>query len=96
MSPVELCWNITSYVSIIVQLGVAGICFGIFVSPYMLGRSKAIKAGTVYGVVMMVLYIMHAAPDRQYPCIFHWYISGICRDVRRGQAQYQPKDILVC
>ena len=58
MSLVELCWNITSYVSIIVQLGVAGICFGIFVSPYMLGRSKAIKAGTVYGVVMMVLYIM--------------------------------------
>ena len=55
MSLVELCWNITSYVSIIVQLGVAGICFGIFVSPYMLGRSKAIKAGTVYGVVMMVL-----------------------------------------
>ena len=58
MSLVELCWNITSYVSIIVQLGVAGICFGIFVSPYMLGRSKAIKAGTVYGVVMTVLYIM--------------------------------------
>ena len=58
MSPVELCWNITSYVSIIVQLIVAGICLGIFVSPYMPGRSKAVKAGAAYGVVMTVLYIM--------------------------------------
>ena len=58
MSPVELCWNITSYVSIIVQLIVAGICLGIFVSPYMPGGSKAVKAGAVYGVVMTVLYIM--------------------------------------
>ena len=63
MSPVELCWNITSYVSIIAQLGVVGICLGIFVSPYMLGRSKAIKAGTVYGVVMTVLYIMPSQID---------------------------------
>lgn len=58
MSPVELCWNITSYVSIIVQLVATGICLGIFVSPYMPDRSKAIKAGAVYGVVMTVLYIM--------------------------------------
>ncbi len=58
MSLVELCWNITSYISIIVQLVAAGICLGIFVSPYMLGRSKAVKAGAVYGVVMTVLYIM--------------------------------------
>lgn len=58
MNPVELCWNITSYVSIIVQLIVAGICLGIFVSPYMPGGSKAVKAGAVYGVVMTVLYIM--------------------------------------
>ena len=58
MSPVELCWNITSYVSIIVQLIAAGICLGIFVLPYMPGRSKAVKAGAAYGVVMTVLYIM--------------------------------------
>ena len=58
MNTVELCWNITSYVSIIVQLIVAGICLGIFVSPYMSGRSKAVKAGAAYGVVMTVLYIM--------------------------------------
>ena len=58
MNTVELCWNITSYVSIIVQLIVAGICLGIFVSPYMPGGSKAVKAGAVYGMVMTVLYIM--------------------------------------
>lgn len=58
MSSVELCWSITSYVSIIMQLVAAGICLGIFVSPYMLGRNKAVKAGVVYGVVMTVLYIM--------------------------------------
>ena len=58
MSLVELCWNITSYISILVQLIAAGICLGIFVSPYIQGRSKAVKAGAVYGVVMTVLYIM--------------------------------------
>lgn len=58
MSPVELSWNITSYVSIIVQLVAAGICLGIFVSPYMQSRCKAIKAGAVYSAVMTVLYIM--------------------------------------
>ncbi len=58
MSFVELYWSITSYVSIITQLVAAGICLGIFISPYMLGRNKALKAGAVYGVVMTVLYIM--------------------------------------
>lgn len=58
MSLVELCWNITSYISMIVQLAAAGICLGIFVSPYMPGKSKAVKAGIVYGVAMTVLYIM--------------------------------------
>lgn len=58
MSPIELCWNITSYISIIVQLAAAGICLGIFVMPYLQGRRKAVKAGAVYGVVMTVLYIM--------------------------------------
>ncbi len=58
MSSVELYWSITSYVSIITQLVAAGICLGIFISPYMPGRNKALKAGAVYGVVMTVLYIM--------------------------------------
>ena len=55
MSFVELYWSITSYVSIITQLVAAGICLGIFISPYMPGRNKALKAGAVYGVVMTVL-----------------------------------------
>lgn len=58
MSSVELYWSITSYVSIITQLVVAGMCLGIFISPYMPGRNKAVKVGVVYGVVMTVLYIM--------------------------------------
>ncbi|MCI9079925.1 MAG: GHKL domain-containing protein [Lachnospiraceae bacterium] len=58
MRPVELCWNITSYISTIVQLIATGVCFGVFVLPYMRGIDKAIKAGGVYGVVMTVLYII--------------------------------------
>ncbi len=58
MSSVELCWSVTSYASIIIQLIAAGICLGIFVSPYMKGRCKAVKAGAVYSAVMTVLYIM--------------------------------------
>lgn len=58
MSPIELCWNITSYISIIVQLIAAGVCFGVFVLPYMQGRDKAVKTGSVYGVVMTVLYFL--------------------------------------
>ncbi len=58
MSSVELCWSVTSYISIIAQLIATGICLGIFVSPYMQGRWKAVKAGAVYSAVMTALYIM--------------------------------------
>ncbi len=58
MSPVELCWHITSYVSIIVQLIVTGVCLGIFVFPYMQERKKAVSVGAVYAVVMTILYII--------------------------------------
>lgn len=58
MSQVELCWNITSYISIVAQLIIAGICLGIFVSPYIQSRWKAIKAGAVYSTIMTVLYVM--------------------------------------
>ena len=58
MNPVELCWNVTSYVSIIVQLIAAGLCLGIFISPYMPCRNKAVKAGAAYSVVMTALYII--------------------------------------
>ena len=58
MSSVELCWNVTSYLSIIVQLIMAGVCLGIFVAPYLQERKKAVSVGAVYAVVMTVLYVM--------------------------------------
>ncbi len=58
MSPIELCWNITSYLFTLIQLAAAGVCLGIFVSPYLRSRSKAVKTGAVYGVVMVILYVM--------------------------------------
>ena len=89
MNPVELCWNTTSYVSIIVQFIVAGICLGIFVSPYMPGRSKAVKAGAVYSVVMTVLYIMPPRIDN----ILAFFIGTLaafavmCAEDRRNISQ---------
>ena len=58
MNSVELCWNITSYLSVLTQFAAASVCLGIFVLPYLRSRSKAVKAGAVYGVVMIVLYVM--------------------------------------
>ena len=58
MSSIELCWNVTSYLSILVQLAAAGVCLGIFVSPYLPDRRKAVRVGVVYGVVMIALYVM--------------------------------------
>ena len=58
MSRLELCWNITSYLSVLVQLAAAGACLGIFVSPYLRSRSRAVRVSAVYGVVMIVLYVM--------------------------------------
>ena len=53
MSLVEKCWMITSNVSVI-----TGICFGIFVRPYMKKKKEAIAVSTVYIAVMLVLYIV--------------------------------------
>ena len=58
MSRLELCWNITSYLSILVQLAAAGVCLGVFVSPYLPDRRKAVRAGAAYGAVMIALYVM--------------------------------------
>ncbi len=58
MSLIEFCWHTTSYLSIIVQLAAAGVCLGIFAAPYLPNRSKAVRAGAAYGVVMIALYVM--------------------------------------
>ena len=42
MSLVEKCWMITSNVSVIAVLIITGICFGIFVRPYMKKKKEAI------------------------------------------------------
>ena len=71
------------------QLIVAGICLGIFVLPYMQGRSKAVKAGSVYGVVMTVLYIMPPRIDN----ILAYFIGTLaafavmCAEDRRNISQ---------
>ena len=89
MSPVELCWNITSYVSIVVQFVAAGICLGIFVSPYVPSRSKAVKAGAVYSVAVTVLYIMPPRIDN----ILAFFIGTLaafavmCAEDRRNISQ---------
>ena len=93
MSPIELCWNITSYISIIVQLIAAGVCFGVFVLPYMQGRDKAVKTGSVYGVVMTVLYIMPPQIDN----ILAYFIGTVAAFavMYGGQAEYKSKNIFV-
>ena len=58
MSLVEKCWMITSNVSVIAVLIITGICFGIFVRPYMKKKKEAIAVSTVYIAVMLVLYIV--------------------------------------
>ncbi len=57
MSPIELCWNITSYISIIVQLIAAGVCFEYLYYPICRAEIKQLRRKCVWGV-MTVLYIM--------------------------------------
>ena len=72
MSLVEKCWMITSNVSIIAVLIITGICFGIFVRPYMKKKKEAIAVGTVYIMVMLVLYIIPPQIDN-----FSAYLVGV-------------------
>lgn len=58
MSQLEMCWTVTSYVSVILQLVAAGVCLGILVSPYLPVKGAAVRTGFVYGAVMTVLYVM--------------------------------------
>ena len=72
MSLVEKCWMITSNVSVIAVLIITGICFGIFVRPYMKKKKEAIAVSTVYITVMLVLYIVPPQIDN-----FSAYLMGI-------------------
>lgn len=70
MSLVEKCWMVTSNVSVIAVLIITGICFGIFVRPYMKKKKEAIAVSTVYIAVMLVLYIV--------ACFIHCYNPPFC------------------
>ena len=72
MSLVEKCWMITSNVSVIAVLIITGICFGIFVRPYMKKKKEAIAVSTVYIIVMLVLYIIPPQIDN-----FSAYLVGV-------------------
>ena len=72
MSLIEKCWMITSNVSVISVLIITGICFGIFVRPYMKKKKEAIAVSTVYIIVMLVLYIIPPQIDN-----FSAYLVGV-------------------
>ena len=63
---------ITSNVSVLAVLIITGICFGIFVRPYMKKKKEAIAVSTVYIMVMLVLYIIPPQIDN-----FSAYLVGV-------------------
>ena len=58
MSLVERCWMITSKFSVIAILIITGICFGVFVYPYMKKKREAALVSIVYIGIMSVLYLI--------------------------------------
>lgn len=58
MNPIEVYWEVTAYIAILVQMIAAGICLGIFAAPYMQSRKAAIQAGAMYSVAMIALYVV--------------------------------------
>lgn len=58
MSLVEKCWMITSKFSVIAILIITGICFGVFVYPYMKKKREAALVSIVYIGIMSVLYLI--------------------------------------
>lgn len=58
MSLEERCWMITSKFSVIAILIITGICFGVFVYPYMKKKREAALVSIVYIGIMSVLYLI--------------------------------------
>lgn len=52
------CWMITSKFSVIAILIITGICFGVFVYPYMKKKREASLVSIVYIGIMSVLYLI--------------------------------------
>ena len=72
MSLVEECWMITSKASVIALLVITGICFGIFVCPYMKRKKQAFLVSMVYIMFMLVLYMIPPQIDN-----FSAYLMGV-------------------
>lgn len=58
MRTIEFAWAITSYVSIIAIMLLTSICFCYFVRPYLKSKKASICVGTVYFIVVLLLYIV--------------------------------------
>lgn len=63
---------ITSKFSVIALLMITGICFGIFVCPYMKKKKEAVGVSIVYVVIMSVLYMIPPQIDN-----FSAYLLGV-------------------
>lgn len=72
MSLVERCWMITSKFSVIAILIITGICFGVFVYPYMKKKKEASLVSIVYIGIMSVLYLIPQQIDN-----FSAYMLGV-------------------
>ena len=60
MSLVERCWMITSKFSVIAILIITGICFGVFVYPYMKKKISAYMLGIVQP---KIVYGVHSSTE---------------------------------
>ena len=84
MSLVERCWMITSKFSVIAILIITGICFGVFVYPYMKKKREAALVSIVYIGIMSVLYLI---PQQIGNC------GCISCDVCTGQKKHLSENI---
>ena len=92
MSLEERCWMITSKFSVIAILIITGICFGVFVYPYMKKKREAALVSIVYIGIMSVLYLIPQQIGN-----FSAYMLGGCGciscDVCTGQKKHLSENI---
>lgn len=91
MSLVERCWMITSKFSVIAILIITGICFGVFVYPYMKKKREAALVSIVYIGIMSVLYLIPQQIGNF--CIYAGSCGCISCDVCTGQKKHLSENI---
>ena len=92
MSLVERCWMITSKFSVIAILIITGICFGVFVYPYMKKKREAALVSIVYIGIMSVLYLIPQQIGNFF-CIYAGGCGCIFCDVCTGQKKHLSENI---